>query len=92
MLIWIKQTLIWFSLQTDGTINGFSNIKETFAENVLLQMSVLQKRITDEHFSVFNAGLSGSYDGWTKCKEKVPDVSNLNQNIETRSHSKLKFT
>ena len=41
---------------------------------------------------VFKAGLSSSYDGWAKCKEKVPDVSDPNQNVETRSHSKLKFT
>ena len=30
--------------------------------------------------------------GWAKRKEKVPDVSDPNQNAETRSHSKLKFT
>ena len=48
-----------------------------------------------EHFSVFNAGLSSSYDGWAKsnvAKEKVTDVSDPNQNVETRSDSKLKFT
>ena len=39
-----------------------------------------------------HAGLSSSCDGWEKCKEKVPDVSDPNQNVETRSHSKLKFT
>ena len=26
MLIWMKQTLIWFNLQRDGTGNGFSNV------------------------------------------------------------------
>ena len=36
--------------------------------------------------------LTSSHDGWAKCKEKVPDVSDPNQNVETRSHSKLKFT
>ena len=41
---------------------------------------------------VFKAGLSSSYDGWAKCKEKVPDVSDPSQNVETTSHSKLKFT
>ena len=30
--------------------------------------------------------------GENKCKEKVPDVSDPNQNVETRSHSKLTFT
>ena len=46
---------------------------------------------TYEHLPVFKAGLSSSYDGWEKCKEKVP-VSDPNQNVEIRSHSKLKFT
>ena len=41
VLIWMKQRLIWFNLQRDGTRNGFSNIKETFAENLQLKMSVL---------------------------------------------------
>ena len=41
---------------------------------------------------VFKAGLSSSYDGWAKCKEKVPDVSDPNQNVETICNSKLKFT
>ena len=43
-------------------------------------------------FSSLNAGLTSSHDDWAKCKEKVPDVSDPNQNVETRSHSKLKFT
>ena len=34
------------------------------------------------------AGLSSSCDGWAKCKEKVPDVSDPNQNVETT----FKFT
>ena len=34
LLIWMKQTLIWFNLQRDGTRNGLSNIKETFTENL----------------------------------------------------------
>ena len=38
------------------------------------------------------ACLSISYDGWAKCKEKVPNVSDPNQTVETRNHSKLKFT
>ena len=46
MLIWMKQTLIWFNLQRDGTSNGLSNIKETFAERLQLQMSVLHQRMS----------------------------------------------
>ena len=38
VLIWMKQRLIWFNLQRDRTRNGFSNIKETFAKNLQLQM------------------------------------------------------
>ena len=46
VLIWMKQALIWFNLQRDGTRNGSSNIKKTFAESLLLQMSVLHQRIS----------------------------------------------
>ena len=42
----MKQTLIWFNLQRDGTRNGLSNIKETFAESLQLQMSVLHQRMS----------------------------------------------
>ena len=46
VLIWMKQTLIWFNLQRDGTKNGLSNIKETFSESLQLQMSVLHQRMS----------------------------------------------
>ena len=46
VLIWMKQRLIWFNLQRDGTRNGLSNIKETFAENLQLQMSVLHQSMS----------------------------------------------
>ena len=42
----MKQTLIWFNLQRDGTRNGLSNIKETFAESLQLLMSVLYQRMS----------------------------------------------
>ena len=45
VLIWMKQMLIWFNLQRDGTRNGLSNIKETFSESLQLQMSVLHQRM-----------------------------------------------
>ena len=88
VLIWMKQRLIWFNLQRDGTRNGLSNIKETFAESLQLQMSVLHQRVIYEVLS----SLSSSYDGWAKCKEKVPDMSDPNQNVEATCNSKLKFT
>ena len=34
VIIWMKQRLIWFNLQRDETRNGFSNIKEIFAEKI----------------------------------------------------------
>ena len=40
---------------------------------------------------VFKAGLSSSYDGWAKYKEKVSDVLDPNKNVET-CNSELKFT
>ena len=42
----MKQRLIWFNLQRDGTRNGLSNIKKTFAESLQLQMSVLHQRMS----------------------------------------------
>ena len=42
----MKQTLIRFNLQRDGTGNGLSNIKDTFAESLQLQISVLLQRVS----------------------------------------------
>ena len=42
----MKQRLIWFNLQRDGTRNGLSNIKGTFAESLQLKMSVLHQRMS----------------------------------------------
>ena len=83
----MKEILIWFNLQRDGIENGLSNIKDTFAEIFQLQISVLIQSMC-----IFKAGLSSSYDGWVKCKEKVLDVSDPNQNVETTCNCKLKFT
>ena len=53
VLIWIKQSLIWFNLQRDGTENGLSNIKDIFSESLQLQMSVLH-----QNMCIFKGGLS----------------------------------
>ena len=82
----MKQTLIWFNLQRDGTENGLSNIKDTSAETSQLQMSVLHQ------VCIFKADLSSSYDGWAKFKEKVSDVSDPNRNVERTCNCKFKFT
>ena len=49
----MKQTLIWFNLQRDGTGNGLFNINDTFAESLQLQISVLHQSMW-----IFKAGLS----------------------------------
>ena len=41
--IWMKKTRLWFNLQRAGTENGLSNIRDTFAESLQLQMSVLHQ-------------------------------------------------
>ena len=46
VLIWMKQMLIWFNLQRDGTRNVLCSIKETSAESLQLQMSVLHQRMS----------------------------------------------
>ena len=89
VLMWMKQTLIWFNLQRDVTGNGFSNVKDTFAENFQLEMSVLHQSML---ISKLLPQVSSSYDGWAKYKEKVPDVSDPNQNVETTCNSNFKFT
>ena len=49
-------------------------------------MSVLHQSMR-----IFKTGLSSLSDGWAKYKEKVPDVSDSNQNVETTCNSKFKF-
>ena len=46
LLIWMRQTLIWFNLQRDGSGNGLSSIKDTFIERLQLQMSVLHQSMS----------------------------------------------
>ena len=85
MVIWMKQTLIWFNLQRDGTENGLPNIKYTLAESLQLRMSVLHHSIC-----IFKPGLSSSHDGWAKYKENVPDVSSSGIHLNPRYHSHKK--
>ena len=46
ILIWMKQMLIQFNLQRDGTGNGLSNIKDTFAESLQLEIPVLHQSMS----------------------------------------------
>ena len=87
MLFWMKQTLICFSLERNGTGNGLTNIKDTFVESFQLQISVLHQGMC-----IFKASLSILSDCWARYKEKVPAVSDSNQNVKTTCDSKLRFT
>ena len=44
-----------------------------------------------KYVCIFKAGLSSLSDGWAKCKEKVPSVSDSNQNVEITCNYKLRF-
>ena len=55
-----EKRLIWFNLQRYGTRNGLPNIKETFAENFLLKMSVSCTKV----WAFSKAGQSSSYIWW----------------------------
>ena len=68
----------------DGTGNGLFSTKDTFTESLQLQMSVLHQSMC-----IFKALKSSSYDCWVIYKEKVPGVSDPNQNVKTTCNSKL---
>ena len=53
VLIWMKQALIWFSLQRDETENGLPNIKGTFAES--LQCKCQQMSVLHQIMSIFQS-------------------------------------
>ena len=63
-----------------------SNIKHTFTESFQKKLSVLHQSIC-----IFNGDVSSLSDGWAKYKEKVTEMSDFNQNVETTCNSKLKF-
>ena len=75
-----------FNLQRKETGNRLSNIDDTFGESFQLQIALLQQSL-----NIFKACLSSLSDGWAKYKQKVPDMSDSNQNLETTCNSKLKF-
>ena len=79
--------LTCFNFQINGTGNRLPNIKDTFAENLQLQISVLH-----QYMCIFRASLWSLSDDWVKYKEKVLDVSDANQSFETTCNPKVKFT
>ena len=78
MLIWMKQTLIWFNLQRDGTGDGFFNVKS--APKYAHLQSWPLKFICD------------SWAKCKEKVPSYCNVSEPNQNVETTYNSKLKFT
>ena len=75
-----------------------ANLDETNAEftiykEIELEMDCLTSICTKPKY-VHLQGWSLEFicDGWAKYKEKVPNVSDPNQNVETTYDCKLKFT
>ena len=48
--------------------------------------------ILHQSMCIFKTVLSNLSDGWEKYKQKVPDVSNSNKNVETTCNFKLKIS
>ena len=100
VLIWMKQTLIWYNLQRDGTGNGFSSIKDTFAERLQLQISVLHQSMcmnkSSRHFSqVHMMAWQNIKKNYLKNEESCKRVFQkrvFEKNVKTTFNSKLKLT
>ena len=73
----MKQTLIWFNLQKDGTGNRLSNIKDTFVECLQLQMFCTKVRASSRLVSQVSHMIA------EQNLKKVPHVSDPNQNVDT---------
>ena len=77
VLIWMKETLIWFKLQRDGTRNGFSNV------NLHQSMRICKAGLSVSYDVT---------PGQNVKKKYLANVSDPNQNVETTYNSNLKFT
>ena len=58
----------------------------------LQKLSGYKYHFCTKSMHIFKAGLSSLSDGQTKYKEKVPEVSDSNENIEAAHNSKFMFT
>ena len=76
MLFWIKQRLIYFKLQRNGTENGSSNIKDLSTERFQLQIAVLHQSM-----GISKAVHSSLRHVRAEYKDKKPDVSDFHRNI-----------
>ena len=73
----MKQTLIWFNLQRDGTGNGLSNL------NLHQRMRIFKAGLSSSYDVMAGQNVKKKY---------LYNVSDTNQNVETTYNSKLKFT
>ena len=73
----MKQTLIWFNLQRDGTGNGLSNL------NLHQRMRIFKAGLSSSYDVM---------TGQNIIKKGTYNVSDPYQNVETTYNSKLKFT
>ena len=78
VLIWMKQTLIWFNLQRHGTGNGLPNL------SLHQKMRIFKAGLS----SSYDVGQNIK----KKYLVVLYNVSDPNQNVETIYNSKLKFT
>ena len=74
----MKQTLIWFNLQRDGTGNGLSNL------NLHQRMRIFMAGLSSSYDVMAGQNIIK--------KKYTYNVSDPNQNVETTYNSKLKFT
>ena len=66
---------------------------ECLTSRILLQKACSYRcQFCTKNMFIFKSGLSILYDVRAKYNEKIPDVSDLNQNVETTCNYKLKFT
>ena len=96
VLIWMKQTLIWYNLQRDGTGNGFSNIKDTFAAaiSVLHQSMCIYKSsrlVSQVHMMAWQNIKKNYLKNEESCK-RVFQKCVFEKNVKTTFNSKLKLT
>ena len=77
--------LIWLNLQRDATGKGFSNIKDTFAESLQLQMSVLHENLQSSKIYLSKECRKTSYSNMNYMY--VANTAMLKtQNFSWRSH------
>ena len=82
----------WFCTNLDEKKSWYSSIYKEMelVIDCLTSRRLLQKICSSKFqfctkvWASSRTGLSSSYGGCVKCKEKVPDVSDSNQNVETK--------